>query len=71
MMLRLASVDDQGQIDGDGLAVRGVGTACCKNRDEDQTPGGRETRVFPCSTRCTHLEVFTFVVFTTDGQMYG
>ena len=35
-MLRLASVDDQGQIDGDSFAVRAVGTACREYRDEDR-----------------------------------
>ena len=62
-MLRLASIDDQGQIDGDSLAVRAVGPACREHRDEHERPNRRETGP---SVLNAHCEAFTFVVFTFE-----
>jgi len=56
-MLRLASIDDQGQIDGDSLAVRAVGPACREHRDEHERPNRRETGPIVLNAHC---EAFTF-----------
>lgn len=59
MMVRVAAVHDQGQVDGDSLAVRAVGTACRKHRDEHETPHQRETGPIVLNAHCAPLKAYT------------